>query len=129
MSRQEDGRRGSPSPAEGGRRPSGAGEGDPRPKRFWAQHKTEAVLRLLRGEDIELLSRELGVTAAHLSEWKEAFLAAGAQGLKRRPAKEAAEVKRLNEKVGEQTMEIELLREKIARMEQGSPLARRRSKK
>ena len=33
------------------------------PKRFWARHKTQAVLRLLRGEDIDLVSRELGVTA------------------------------------------------------------------
>ena len=25
------------------------------PKRFWARHKTQAVLRLLRGEDIDLV--------------------------------------------------------------------------
>ena len=31
-------------------------------KRFWARHKPQAVPRLLRGEDIDLLSRELGVT-------------------------------------------------------------------
>ncbi len=99
------------------------------PKRFWAQHKTEIVLRLLRGEDIELVSREVGRTAAELTRWKEAFLAAGAEGLKKRPEKEVAEIKRLNEKVGEQTMEIKLLREKIDRMEQGRPLARRRSRK
>ena len=35
--------------------------------RFSAKRKTEAVLRLLRGEDLEALSRELGVTAATLS--------------------------------------------------------------
>jgi hypothetical protein len=29
------------------------------------------VLRLLRGEDLETLSRELGVTAATLSGWRE----------------------------------------------------------
>ena len=33
-----------------------------------ARHKTQAVLRLLRGEDIDLASRELGVTAATLSQ-------------------------------------------------------------
>jgi hypothetical protein len=32
--------------------------------RFSSQRKTAAVLRLLRGEDLELVSRELGVTAA-----------------------------------------------------------------
>jgi hypothetical protein len=31
------------------------------------QRKTAAVLRLLRGEDLELVSRSLGVTAATLT--------------------------------------------------------------
>lgn len=130
MSKQGD-RPGGPSPAQGGRRPTGDGEGqkNPAPKRFWPKHKTEAVLRMLRGEDIEHLSRELGVTAATLTEWRELFLAGGAEAFKRRPVKEEAELKRLNAKIGEQAMENELLREKIARMEQGRPLARRRSKR
>jgi len=34
--------------------------------RFSARRKTDAVLRLLRGEDLELVSRELGVTGATL---------------------------------------------------------------
>jgi hypothetical protein len=36
--------------------------------RFSSRRKTEAVLRLLRGEDLDSLSRELQVTAATLSE-------------------------------------------------------------
>ena len=40
------------------------------------QRKRDAVLRLLRGEDLELVSRSLGVTAATLSGWRDAFLAA-----------------------------------------------------
>ena len=52
---------GSASPARGDHRPTGAGEERKRPKRIWAQHKTEAVPWLLRGEDIETVSRELGV--------------------------------------------------------------------
>jgi hypothetical protein len=35
--------------------------------RFSAKRKTDAVVRRLRGEDLETLSRELGVTAATLS--------------------------------------------------------------
>jgi hypothetical protein len=35
--------------------------------RMSRQRKRTAVLRLLRGEDLELVSRELGVTAATLS--------------------------------------------------------------
>ena len=51
-----------------------------------ARRKQSAVLRLLRGEDLELVSRELGVTAAELSAWRDAFLAAGEASLKTRPA-------------------------------------------
>jgi len=44
------------------------------------------VLRLLRAEDLELLSRKLSVRAAELSAWRDAFLAAGEASLKTRPA-------------------------------------------
>src|SRR3954463_14535032 len=54
--------------------------------RFSARRKTAAVLRLLRGEDLELVSRELGVTAATLSGWRDDFLAGGQSALKSRPA-------------------------------------------
>ena len=50
------------------------------------RRKQSAVLRLLRGEALELVSRELGVTAAELSAWRDAFLAAGEGSLKTRPA-------------------------------------------
>src|SRR6059058_5763260 len=44
--------------------------------RMSRQRKRDAVLRLLRGEELELVSRALGVRAATLSGWREAFLAA-----------------------------------------------------
>jgi hypothetical protein len=50
--------------------------------RFCAPRKTQAVLRLLRGEDPEFLSRDLGVVASTLSPWREAFLATGQLALK-----------------------------------------------
>jgi transposase len=87
------------------------------------------VLRLLRGEDLELelVSRELGVTAAELSGWREQFLAAGEASLKSRPADARdAEIDRLQAKVGEPTMTAELLEAKIERLEARRPLARRR---
>ena len=118
----------SPEP-EGGRRPTvGAGD-NARRSRFWAKHKTDAVLRLLRGETLELLSRELGVTAAELSNWRDAFLAGGSQALTKPNGQENAEVKRLNAKIGELTMANELLYEKIDRLEQNRPLALRRPKR
>jgi hypothetical protein len=95
-----------------------------------AGRKREAVLRLLRGEDLELVSRGLGVTAAELSGWREAFLAAGEVSLKSRPADARdAEIGRLKAKVGELTMANELLGAKIGRLEAGRPLARRRSRR
>ena len=91
--------------------------------------KREAVLRLLRGEDLELVSRALGVTAAELSAWRDAFLAAGEAALKTRPADgRDVELGRLKAKVGELTMANELLDAKIDRLEMHRPLARRRSR-
>ena len=54
-------------------------------KRMTSARKHSAVLRLLRGEPLDMLSRELHVTAADLSEWRDKFLAAGEAGLKARP--------------------------------------------
>jgi transposase-like protein len=97
--------------------------------RFSARRKAEAVLRLLRGEDLDALSRELGVTAATLAQWRERFLAAGQAALKSRPEDERdEEVQRLQAKVGEITMQNELLRERARTAEAGLPLARRRSR-
>jgi transposase len=94
-----------------------------------AKRKQSVVLRWLRGEDLELLSRELGVTAAELTAWRDAFLAAGEAALKTRPADgRDAEVGRLKVKVGELTMANELLDAKIDRLETLRPLARRRSR-
>jgi transposase-like protein len=45
--------------------------------RFSSRKKVDAVLQVLRGEDLDLVSRELGLTAARLSEWRDQFLAGG----------------------------------------------------
>jgi transposase-like protein len=111
-----------------------AGDGGPASdwrgrRRMSARRKQSAVLRLLRGEDLELLSRELGVTAAELTAWRDAFLAAGEAALKTRPADgRDVEIGRLKAKVGELTMANELLDTKIERLETHRPLARRRSR-
>jgi hypothetical protein len=96
-------------------------------KRFSARLKVEIVLRLLRGEDLELLSRELNVTAARLSKWRAQFLSAGRAVLKKRPQDARdLEIARLQQKLGEVTMDNELLQKKIERLEDGLPLPRRR---
>ncbi len=110
-----------------------AGEDGPglgRSGRMSRARKREAVLRLLRGEDLETVSRALGVTAATLSGWRDAFLAAGEAALATRPGSgEELESGRSRAKLGEALIERELLAEKVAALEAGRPLARRRSRR
>ena len=95
--------------------------------RFSAKRKTEAVLRLLRGEDLDALSRQLGVTAATLSAWRSSFLDGGTAAMKSRPSDDRDEViARLQAKVGQLTMDVELLGQKCQHLEAGRPFATRR---
>ena len=97
--------------------------------RMSRQRKRDAVLRLLRGEDLEMVSRSLGVTAATLAAWRDAFLAGGEAKLAARPTEgEALESERLKARLGEMLLERELLEAKITALEGGRPLARRRSR-
>jgi transposase-like protein len=116
-------------PAARAHHAGGDGPAPDRRRRMSAKRKQSAVLRLLRGEDLELLSRELSVPAAELSAWRDAFLTAGEASLKTRPADgRDAEIGRLKAKVGDLTMANELLATKIEHLEAGRPLARRRSR-
>ena len=104
-----------------------------RPLRMTAGRKRDAVLRILRGEPLEILARELGVTAAEVSGWRDAFLEAGAASLKARARDDRdATIDRLRTKVGALTMDTELLQAKIERLEAGGgggPFGSRRSKR
>src|SRR5258707_11236379 len=84
-------------------RPQESGAAAPgRGGRMSRQRKTAAVLRLLRGEDLETVSRALGVTAATLTAWRDAFLVAGESALATRPESgEVLENSRLKAKLGE----------------------------
>src|SRR3954469_24718439 len=78
--------------------------------RMSRQRKRDAVLRLLRGEDLEILSRALGVTAATLTGWQDTFVSAGEASLVTRSTNgEALETERLKAKLGEILLERELL--------------------
>ena len=66
--------------AAGARRATGAAAEHDRTGRFSARRKRAVVLRLLRGEDLESVSRDLGITAARASQWRDQFLAAGQAG-------------------------------------------------
>lgn len=60
-----------------------------RETRWSARRKEQVVLRLLRGESLDLLARETGQPAGRIAGWREEFLVAGREGLKSRPAPEA----------------------------------------
>jgi transposase-like protein len=106
-----------PAPTDNGREPG----------RFSARRKTEAILRLLRGEPLDILARELSVTAGTVAHWREQFLTGGQAALKSRPADERDdEIQRLRAKVGEITMNNELLLARCHRLEANAPFLRRR---
>ena len=97
--------------------------------RFSSAKKTEAVLRLLRGEELDALSRELGVTAATLSEWRDAFIAGGQSNLKsREPSAVDDETHKLKALVGDLTMKLEVSREAVRRLQSNLPLGLRKSR-
>lgn len=54
------------------------------PERWSTERKTEVVLRLLRGEDLGKVSREIRVPAHKIEEWRRVFIESGLTGLKRR---------------------------------------------
>ncbi len=99
-------------------------------RRFSARRKVAAVARLLRGEPLETLARELNLTAARLSDWRDRALVAAEAAMKERERDgRDEELLRLKAKLGETTMANELLEQKIAALEGGRPLARRRSRR
>ena len=114
-----------PGAAERPREPGAAAPG--RGGRMSRQRKAAAVLRLLRGADLATVSRSLGVAAATLSGWRDAFLTAGEAALATRPDRgEALDSGRLKAKLGAVMIERDLLHETVAALEAGRPLARGR---
>src|SRR5213595_3041730 len=54
-------------------------------QRWSAARKRDVVLRLLRGESIVTVSRQIGIEPFRLEQWRERALAALDAGLKERP--------------------------------------------
>src|SRR3954469_18432549 len=119
-----------PVVSEGGRSPSAlstgqsalpVGGGTPRgplaPGQRWsAARKREVVLRLMRGEAAELLSRELGLPVFKLEQWRQKAEAALEGALREREADPAdGPLAAALQRIGELSMENELLRARIAR--------------
>lgn len=78
-------------------------------ERWSAGRKREVVLRLLRGEEIEVISREVAVPVHQLEEWRRVFLDGGTANLRSRGlADEERELRRVQAKLGEMVMRVEL---------------------
>jgi transposase-like protein len=98
--------------------------------RWSARRKVSVVLELLRGADLESVSRRHGVTAAKLSQWRDEFLAGGEARLKHREeAVEDEDTRRLKSVVADLATDKALLVEKIRHLEAGRPLGWWRSKR
>jgi transposase len=94
-------------------------------KRWSAGRKKAIVLRLLRGEAVDAVSREVSVPIYKLEQWRDRALAGIDAGLKEREndplERQLDEAKR---RIGELVMEVEILqKERRAK----HPLAGRRS--
>ena len=105
-----DKRRKSASP---GSEPVGAPEAIELPERWSAGRKTELVLRLLRGEALDAVSRESQVPAHELESWKRLFLEQGTRGLRIRGEPEERELTLARAKIGELMMRLELAEDLI----------------
>jgi hypothetical protein len=96
-------------------------------QRWSANRKREVVLRMLRGESLDALSRELGVEIYRLEQWRDKALSGVEEALRERPGDPVqAELDGAMRRIGELTMEVELLRR---RCETKGPLASKRSKR
>ena len=123
---------------EGARRATGVsadgaalGSGALAPGQRWsASRKRDVVLRPLRGESLDAVSRELGLEVYRLEAWKARALAGIELGLKAQAGEPlAAELDAAKRHIGELSMENELLRERARVAERRLPLATRRSRR
>ena len=85
-------------------------------KRWTASRKMEIVIRYMKGESLDALSREIAVTASQIEEWHTAALKGVETLLKcRNNDPLQVELDTAKKKIGELTIENELLRERSRR--------------
>ena len=93
--------------------------------RWSAGRKKAVVLRLLRGEPVDAVSREVGVPIYKLEQWRDRALSGIDAGLKERENDPvSAQLDDANRRIGELVMEIEILRKE---RQAKRPLVGRRS--
>ena len=70
-------------------------------QRWTVARKREVVLRLLRDEPVQLLSRQLGVEIFRLEQWRDAIGGIGAQATQGRSGSLQAELDSAMKRIGE----------------------------
>lgn len=96
-------------------------------QRWSANRKREVVLRMMRGESLDALSREVAVESYRLEQWRDKALGGIEESLRERVGDPVqAELDGAMQRIGELVMENELLRK---RCETKGPLASRRSRR
>src|ERR687884_861447 len=97
--------------------------GASRPQRWSAARKQEIVLRLLRGEPLDTIARELGIEPYRLERWRDRALAAMSAGLKERAEADPvrADLAAAHQRVGGRSLGNELLRAETTPLEEGIP--------
>lgn len=94
-------------------------------KRWSAGRKKEVALRLLRGEPVDAISREVSVPIYKLERWRDRALAGIDAGLKERENDPVErQLDEANRRIGELVMENEILRKE---RQAKHPLVGRRS--
>lgn len=87
--------------------------------------KADVVLRLLRGEAIDAVSRDTPVPAHELEDWRRLFLESATHGFKRRVDPEDRELKRVQAKLGEVMMRLALAEDLLEKKGYGAELRKR----
>lgn len=89
--------------------------------RMSAPKKEAVVLRLLSGQAIDGLARELKISVREIEEWKRLFLMAGREGLKARGLDPVTkELEMAKRTIGDLTMELNMHKKKQRLLESGS---------
>jgi hypothetical protein len=85
-------------------------------QRWSKRRKMEAVLRLLRGETLDEVSRDLKVEISRLEAWRDKGVHGIEEAMKEREGDPLqAQLNEVNRRLGELMMENELLRIKASR--------------
>jgi transposase len=100
-----------PGSLEGARSATGSEPGAAAEVKRWsAGRKKEVVLRLLRGEPVDAISREVSVPIYKLEQWRDRALAGIDAGLKERENDPLErQLDEANRRLGELVMEVEIL--------------------